>query len=82
MNIPGQGRPTLLYEGITGDNGRVTVLAITNDNNDDGVVDGTTEEWTLEFENVAAFRKFCGKCRVGISGIRVFVLLDGKQVVE
>lgn len=56
------------------------VFAITNDNNDDGHPDGRTEEWTMDFPDKAAALKHCGVCRVGVSGIRVTVRLDGEEV--
>lgn len=68
------------YEGVTLDDGSIEVLVMTNDDNDDGYPDGTTAEWTMTFKNRAAFDRSCGRCRIGISGIRVWVRLDGQEI--
>lgn len=52
----------------------------TNDDDDDGVPDGRTAEWTLEHKTIEQALKQHGKCRVGISGIVVTVCLDGNRV--
>lgn len=62
------------------DDGSATAWCITNDNDDDGYPDGTTAEWRIEHASVADALRHHGKCRVGISGIVVTVLLDGLRV--
>jgi hypothetical protein len=60
--------------------GKIRVLAMTNDDDDDGYPDGTIERWWMEFSTVEQALKHCGKSRVGISGVRVTVFLDGREI--
>lgn len=68
------------YEGYSQGDGTIQVEAMTNDNNDDGYPDGETAEWTLTCRDRADFDTRCGRSRIGISGIRVTVTLDGEEV--
>lgn len=70
----------LHYHGYLRQDGTVAVEAVTNDNNDDGLPDGKTVEWPLEFKSVEEFRNHCGRSRIGISGIKVVVRLNGREV--
>ena len=69
------------YDGITYSDGSVAVECGTNDNDDDGFPDREGPQyWHIIVPNVAAFKKFAGTSRIGVSGIRVTVTLDGKPV--
>jgi hypothetical protein len=60
--------------------GSAVVHCETNDDDDDGVPDGSWENWDMEFPTVKKALKHCGKCRIGISGVIVTVTLDGEEV--
>jgi hypothetical protein len=69
-----------VYEVFSEDvHGKVRVLVSTNDDDDDGIPDGKVEQWSMEFPSVEAALEHCGRSRVGISGVRVTVLLDGSE---
>jgi hypothetical protein len=70
----------LRYDAWTLEDGRIRVSAQTNDNNDDGYDDGESTEWGLTLRDRAAFDRQIGRSRVGISGIRVTVELDGARL--
>lgn len=63
-------------------NGHVEIRHSTNDDNDDGLPDGKVTSWSDVFPPHRAAGEIarCGKSRVGISGIRVTVILDGEQI--
>lgn len=52
----------------------------TNDNDDDGYADGTTESWEFRWKNAETCIKAAGISRIGISGVRVNVYIDGEKV--
>jgi hypothetical protein len=52
----------------------------TNDDDDDGYPDGAWEQWEEQYPSVEKALDVKGKCHVGISGVIVTVLLDGKEV--
>lgn len=68
------------YDGYTNPDGTIHVDVITNDDNDDGLPDEDTVEWTLRCPDRAAFDKRVGRSRTGCSGIAVTVTLDGVRV--
>ena len=59
-----------------------TVNHLTNDDDDDGMPDGEWTEWTENYTLTAHMDKAiasAGKCRIGISGVIVTVMLDGVE---
>ena len=65
---------------VTLDDGTVSVRENTNDDNDDGYPDGKEVWWDWQAKNLDAALKHTGKSRIGISGIRVTVTIDGEEV--
>ncbi len=63
------------YEILTTDEGAV-VYTDTNDNYDLGYP-GSYAHWEMHFRSVEAALRHTGKSRVGVSGVRVTVTLDG-----
>lgn len=68
------------YDMRTRADGVILGWVQTNDNNDDGYPDGTTEEWETSFKTRADFDRRVGRNRTGISGIKVIVVLDGEEL--
>jgi hypothetical protein len=64
----------------TQSDGSIVALNQTNDDNDDGYPDGETAEWSITYKDRSQFDRCVGVSRVGISGIRVTVTLDGKEI--
>lgn len=63
----------------TREDGTVLAECSTNDNRDQGY-DSEDAYWTLQHPSKESALKQHGKCRVGISGIKVIVTLDGEEV--
>jgi hypothetical protein len=69
-----------IYDGHTQESGTIDVFAYTNDNLDLGYPNEYAE-WSYIVKNKAAFfQRVGGKSRIGCSGIKVTVKLDGKVV--
>ena len=68
------------YSVSTLADGCALVLVKTNDDNDDGYDDGRVVEWKASFPSLKAALHYTGKSRLGISGIRVHVTVDGERV--
>lgn len=60
--------------------GRATIHHETNDDDDDGYDDGHTEVWEDTVASVERALRITGVTRVGVSGVRVLVTLDGEEV--
>jgi len=70
------------YE-ITGNEKEAEILCVTNDDNDDGYPDGETTVWIEEgFPSIAAALKRTGACRYGVSGVAVYVSVNGTPHVQ
>lgn len=67
------------YDGYSQEDGSINVTAITNDDLDLGCANEEAT-WSFCCQNKEEFNKRCGKSRIGISGIQVFVFLDGTQI--
>jgi hypothetical protein len=66
-------------DGYTKADGTIDVFVETNDNLDMGYPNEYAT-WNFKCKDRKAFDDRCGKTRVGCSGIRVFINLDGKAV--
>ena len=58
----------------------VNCMCETNDDDDDGYPDGHWEQWNEPYRDVEQALKVKGVCRVGISGVIVTVMVDGKEI--
>ena len=67
------------YTLYTGDDGSITGTAFTNDNNDWGTPNESAS-WEVRYRDRADMEKQTGKTHVGVSGVRVEVILDGVRV--
>ena len=65
--------------GETFDDGRVHVKEDTNDDEDRGYPTRYAR-WDYVLPSVESFHSKAGKSRVGISGVRVTVVLDGEEI--
>jgi len=70
------------YEVEENEDGTATVYCATNDDDDDGHVDCESAHWRLSFKTVAEALKYVGHSRVGVSGIKVTVKLNGEEVTK
>jgi hypothetical protein len=68
------------YDLHTMPDGGIVGWCSTNDNDDDGVA-GDDESWEVgPFNDRAMMDRVVGKSRIGISGIKVTVTLDGEEI--
>lgn len=68
------------YDIVTGGPGEpVEVFAWTNDDQDRGYPNDDAG-WAMDFDTVEQALKHTGTSRVGISGVRVTVTLDGEKI--
>jgi len=67
-------------DAVTLPDGRIEAQTCTNDNDDDGYDDGDVTVWTLTYQDRASFDRCVGKSRIGCTGIRVKVVLDGLRL--
>ena len=68
-----------IIEGWSRPDGQIEVQVSTNDNLDLGYP-SEYSQWSYVCKNREAFDKRCGKSHYGCSGIKVMVMLDGKEV--
>jgi hypothetical protein len=64
---------------ITSTDHGALVTETTNDDDDDGIADGDWTTWQHHTTHEIALNH-AGKCRVGLSGVIVTVIFDGKEV--
>jgi hypothetical protein len=68
------------YE-ITGNRQEAEIVCTTNDDNDDGIPDGEITTWIEEgYKGTSPALKRTGVCRYGVSGVAVFVSVNGVPV--
>jgi hypothetical protein len=68
-------RMQVLSDGIGAE-----VIEETNDDNDDGYADGEWKTWRSHFDKVDDALKYVGKCHVGVSGVIITVMHNGKEI--
>jgi hypothetical protein len=66
-------------EGWTNEDGSINVDEWTNDDQDQGTPNESAE-WHWRARDRESFLKRAGKSRTGVSGVRVFVSLDGGRI--
>jgi hypothetical protein len=68
------------YDMHTRADGEIHGWVETNDDNDDGYPDGNIERWQEHCKTRAEFDRRVGRSRIGISGVKVTVVLDGEEL--